>query len=339
MIIEQNQSLKSFNTFAIDTRAEYFARIKSKDDLHSLVAHPLWSNNPHFILGGGSNLLLPPVFNGIVVKNEIRGIEIVDQTTEAVFIKAGAGENWHQFVLHCIANGFAGIENLSLIPGTVGATPIQNIGAYGVELKDVFHQLTAFDLESQKIRVFSRADCAFAYRDSVFKNDLKNKMVVMDVTLKLAKHPVLHLEYSGIREQLNRMGVEKPSIQDVSQAVIALRQSKLPDPNVLPNAGSFFKNPVVAIEQFQDLLQHYPNMPNYPQPNQVKIPAGWLIEQAGWKGKRCGKVGVYEKQALVIVNFDNGSSEEIQSVAKQIQFDVNKQFGIALCPEVEWITS
>jgi UDP-N-acetylmuramate dehydrogenase len=277
-------------------------------------------------------------FNGIVIHNQLRGIEVVEEDDDTIWVKAAAGENWHSFVLHCIENNWCGIENLSLIPGKVGASPMQNIGAYGVEIKDVFHELEAWNIQKEQVDTFDREDCQFGYRESVFKHDLKNQYLILSVTFRLSKRPNVNVRYGSIEEVLNTMGVENPGIKEVSNAIIAIRQSKLPDPAEIGNAGSFFKNPVVSDNLASQLISRYPHMPSYKvSKSEVKIPAGWLIEQAGWKGKRFNNYGVHEKQALVLVNYGGAKGQEIVDLSHEIQRDVQEKFGIIINPEVNFI--
>ena len=331
MIIQENKSLKSFNTFAIDVTARYFAEVHAIDEFQTLLTH---YQSP-LILGGGSNVLFTKNTDNLVIRNCILGIEKIDETDDHVFLKIGAGENWHQLVLYCIHNNYAGIENLSLIPGTVGASPIQNIGAYGVELKDVLESVEGLEIPSSTPFLKTREECELGYRDSIFKNTLKNKVVITHVTLKLAKKPTFHLDYGAIRDRIKN----KPlSIKAISDAIIAIRQEKLPDPKVIGNAGSFFKNPVVPATLFSSLQKDYPKMPYFPEESgYVKIPAGWLIEQCGFKGKRLGDVGVHEHQALVLVNYGNATGLAIKSLSEEIQELVFEKFKIKLKSEVNII--
>jgi UDP-N-acetylmuramate dehydrogenase len=274
----------------------------------------------------------------LVLKNELKGIEVIKETDEHYFIKAAAGENWHQFVLHCINNNYAGVENLSLIPGNVGASPMQNIGAYGVEIKDVFYELEAYNIEDKTIEVFDKAACEFGYRESIFKRKYKNKYIITSVTFKLNKKPDYKITYGAIQQELDKMQVSELSIQAISQAVINIRTSKLPDPAVIGNAGSFFKNPTVGEEQFALLQKEFTNVPGYPSANNtVKVAAGWLIEQCGWKGFRKGDAGCHEKQALVLVNHGNASGIDILALSTEIMHSVEQKFGILLEREVNVI--
>lgn len=343
MIIQENVSLKRYNTFHIEAKARLFAEINSEDELKQILKDSKYAQAPKLILGGGSNILFTQDFDGLILKVNIPGIEVIKEDQENVWIKAGAGVNWHELVMHCIALGYGGIENLSLIPGTVGAAPMQNIGAYGVEIKDIFDSLEAVHMQTGKTQTFNNEDCQFGYRESIFKTTLKGQYIITCVTLRLSKHPVINISYGAIEETLAQMQSENgnskaPGIKEVSEAVIYIRQSKLPDPKVIGNAGSFFKNPVISLRQYQQLKQVYEKVPAYELPDHtVKIPAGWLIEQAGWKGKRLGAVGVHDKQALVLVNHGGGVGEEIRTLALQIQKSVYDKFGIELTPEVNII--
>lgn len=316
----------------MDAKAENFVSVRSEEDLLAALELPM---EPKMILGGGSNLLLTQDLPGLVIKNDLPGKTMVREYQNTVHVAAGGGENWHQFVLWCIENGWGGIENLSLIPGTVGAAPIQNIGAYGVELKDVFLRLEAFDLKTGKKKIFRAADCRFGYRDSVFKKKWKGKYLISKVFFRLQKKAKPQTSYGAIQAILAERGIKKPSIQDISQAVIHIRQSKLPDPATLGNSGSFFKNPEISKRAFQQLQRQYPNAPHYVLANgKVKVPAGWLIEQCGWKGKRVGNTGAHARQALVLVNYGGATGKEVFALAQQIIKSVEQKFAIALHPEV-----
>jgi UDP-N-acetylmuramate dehydrogenase len=335
MNLTHNISLRPYNTFGIDANAKEFSIFRSIDELDELVK---MSGRNHFmILGGGSNILLTKDYDDYVLKNEISGIEVVHEDEHHVYVKAGAGENWHQFVLFCLERDLAGVENLSLIPGNVGASPMQNIGAYGVEIKDVFHDLEAYRIKTGKVVTFSHADCKFGYRESVFKNRHKGEYVILSVTLRLNKVPSFNTSYGAIEDELKRMN-KRVNIQSVSQAVINIRTSKLPDPAKIGNAGSFFKNPTIPEKQFDELKKEHPGVPAYPQGHGlVKVAAGWLIEQCGWKGYRKGNAGVHEKQALVLVNYGGASGREIYDLSEEIRKSVVKKFGIELEREVNVI--
>jgi UDP-N-acetylmuramate dehydrogenase len=334
--IQENVSLTPFNTFGLAAKAKRFGVFRSIEELKEGLEAK--GNDELLILGGGSNILLTQDFDGLVLKNELNGIEVVKEDNEHLWVKAMAGEDWHQFVLHCIAHDWAGIENMSLIPGTVGAAPMQNIGAYGVEIKDVFDELEALDKSTQTLRSFSNAECEFGYRESVFKKELKGQYVICSVTLKLRKEPVFNTSYGAIQETLEEMKISELSIKAVSDAVIKIRQSKLPDPAKIGNSGSFFKNPVIEGIDFEGLKAEFPNIPGYKlETGEVKVPAAWLIEQAGWKGKTFGQIGVHKKQPLVLVNYGDGNGRDIERLSQEIRSSVRKKFGIELTPEVNII--
>lgn len=335
MQVIDHQSLKAYNTFGIDAIAERFASFNSIEDLEALLLQ--YSNDPLLVLGGGSNLLLTGNVKGLVLKNNLAGIQKIKENDEFVYVKAGAGENWHGFVLYCIEQGWAGVENLSLIPGCVGASPMQNIGAYGVEIKDVFDELQAYHIREKKVYTFSKEECEFGYRESVFKRRLKNEFIILEVQFKLRKQPIFHTSYGAIEKELESMQVEELSIKGISDAVIRIRSSKLPDPKQIGNAGSFFKNPTVSKEQFDLLQQTYPDIVGYPVNDQVKLAAGWMIEKAGWKGFREGDAGVHQKQALVLVNYGKASGKEIYNLSERILQNIQQQFGVLLEREVNII--
>lgn len=339
MQIQQNISLKPYNTFGIDVSARYFSTFTSVEELAELISFSLSQKyEPLLILGGGSNILFTHDYDGIILKNELKGIELIDEDLTHYYIRSAAGENWHRFVLHCIDNEYAGVENLSLIPGNVGASPMQNIGAYGVELKDVFYQLEAYHIEDRKQVTFTLEECKFGYRDSVFKGKYKGQFVISSVTFKLNKTPVYQTSYGAIQQELDRMGETQLSLRGISQAVINIRQSKLPDPAVIGNAGSFFKNPTIPAAQFEALKNFYPAIVGYPaSDDKIKVAAGWLIEQCGWKGFRKGDVGCHEKQALVLVNYGNANGIDIYSLSTEIMHSVENKFGILLEREVNII--
>ena len=336
MQVQLNFPLKKYNTFSIDTYAKYFAAFASVEDITLLITN--YSSYNTLILGGGSNLLFTKNYDGLVLKNEIKGIHTVHEDEDHIYVKAGAGENWHQFVLHCIKNNFSGVENLSLIPGNVGASPMQNIGAYGAEIKDVFHSLEAFHLKEKRFATFSANDCEFGYRESVFKRKYKDQFVILTVTFRLNKNPQYNISYGAIKVELAKMNVKELSIQAISQAVINIRSSKLPDPNVIGNAGSFFKNPEVSNDKFKTLQSEFKNIVAYTLENgNIKLAAGWLIEQCGWKGHRRGDAGCHEKQALVLVNYGNASGEEIYTLSEDIKKSVKEKFDVDLEREVNII--
>ncbi len=342
MTVQHDISLKQFNTFGIDVRAKYFAAFRSVDELQELI-QPSTFNLQHsaFILGGGSNILFTRDVDGLVLKNELKGIEKVKEDEQHVYVKVAAGENWHQFVMYCINENLAGVENLSLIPGNTGASPMQNIGAYGVEIKDVFHELEAFHLQDKKMIRFGNSDCGFGYRESVFKRKLKGQFVISSVTFRLNKVPVFNIEYGAIKQELDKMNIETLSIKAVSDAVIRIRSSKLPDPKITGNAGSFFKNPEVSSDTFKSLKAVHPGVVGYSLENgNVKLAAGWLIEQCGpqdsvsWKGYRKGDAGCHAMQALVLVNYGHASGNEIYSLSEEIVLSVKEKFDIMLEREV-----
>ncbi|MAO08322.1 MAG: UDP-N-acetylenolpyruvoylglucosamine reductase [Alteromonas sp.] len=337
MEVENHKSLKDYNTFGIDAYAKKFVSIASEKELKTLLSSE--HKTTIFILGGGSNMLLRNNIEAFVWHINIKGIEIISENDQEVWVEAKAGENWHEFVLYCLQNNYGGVENLSLIPGNVGTAPIQNIGAYGVELKDVFTSCKAIEIDSQEEKEFNLKDCKFGYRDSIFKNEAKGKYIITSVVFKLTKnHHQLHTSYGAIQQQLLTNGVENPTIRDVSEAVIEIRQSKLPNPKELGNSGSFFKNPIITAEKFQEFRLQFPEAPFYEvSPTEFKIPAGWLIEKAGFKGKRYGDAGVHKNQALVLVNYGNATGEEIWELALTIQREVKKLFGIYIEPEVNVI--
>ncbi len=336
--VSNNVDLKKYNTFGISCHAKFFAEVFSDDDLIALLSNKDFASCQKLIIGGGSNLLFTKNFEGLVIHNCIKGIEIVKEDNENVFVKSGAGEVWHNLVLWSIAKNLGGIENLSLIPGCVGAGPMQNIGAYGVELKDVFFELETIDIYSYQKKTFSKEECEFGYRESVFKNKYKNKFVITSVTLCLKKNPVFNTSYGAIEQELKKNNINQLSVKAISDAVIAIRQSKLPSPAVLGNAGSFFKNPTVSQEEFNELQKQYPSISNYPAPqNKIKLAAGWLIEQCGWKGKKIGNTGSHKDQALVLVNYGNASGQEIYTLALEIQKSVKQKFGVDIYPEVNLI--
>ena len=332
-MIEKNIPLQAFNTFGFNETAEEFARFNSTEELTELLQHN--KNKPLFILGGGSNILLTKKVEGLVLKNDIKGIKIIEENNDFVIVESGAGEIWHNFVLHCIKQNWSGLENLSLIPGSVGASPMQNIGAYGVEIKDVFAYLLAYNIASEEIEKFDAEQCKFGYRESIFKQSLKGKYVICYVAFKLSKQAIKNTTYGAIEDELNKMGISDPSIQDISKAVIAIRQSKLPDPALIGNAGSFFKNPIVPETIVDTLKEIYPDIPNYPSVTGMrKLAAGWLIEKAGWKGKSYGNYGVHKNQALVLVNYGGSTGKEVFDLSSEIIRDIKTKFNIELEREV-----
>jgi UDP-N-acetylmuramate dehydrogenase len=338
MQVQENFPLRPYNSFGIDVKARYFATFSNVKQLADLTTNYKGAN---LILGGGSNILFTKDFDGIVLKNEVKSMEKVKEDEDSVYIKAGAGENWHQFVLYCIKNNWAGLENLSLIPGCVGASPMQNIGAYGVEIRDVFQELTAFHLQEKCNYTFTLKDCNFGYRDSIFKNKYKDQFAILNVTYKLNKKPAYNTSYGAIEQELQRMGTKQLSIKAISQAVVNIRSSKLPDPAVIGNAGSFFKNPSVSREQYLSLKERFENIVAYENADgSMKLAAGWLIEHSGpddatsWKGYREGDAGVHERQALVIVNHGNASGEQLYELSEKILQSVRQKYGVTLEREV-----
>lgn len=333
-MIQHNVSLQPYNTFGIDVNARAFARFSSLEELKAILDENA-GKLPLFILGGGSNVLLTQPLEALVLKNELYGFEHLRETEATIDVKSGAGEEWHGFVRYCVDRGWGGVENLSLIPGSVGASPMQNIGAYGVEIKDCFVSLEAWHIERQELHTFSAEDCAFGYRESVFKRALKGQYVIVSVTYRLQKHPQFNTGYGAIQSELDAMGVRELSVGVISQAVMNIRSSKLPNPKELGNAGSFFKNPVVETAVLESIRENYPEVPHYPQADGTeKLAAGWLIEQAGWKGKRVGNCGVHAKQALVLVNYGGATGSEIYALSQSVLDAVQEQFGVLLEREV-----
>jgi UDP-N-acetylmuramate dehydrogenase len=333
--IQQNIPLRQYNTLGIDAMARYFAAFTSADELGELIeSNPNTGTTP-LILGGGSNILFKNDVNKLVLKNDLPGLTVVKEDADHVYVKAGAGENWHKFVQYCLQRNWAGVENLSLIPGCVGASPMQNIGAYGVEIKEVFAELEAFHLHEKKIHVFTTPDCAFGYRESVFKGKYRNQYVILNVTYRLNKKPTFNTSYGAIEQELERMGVQELSIQAISQAVINIRTAKLPDPAKIGNAGSFFKNPSVGASVYEALKKQYPHLVGYPNADgTIKLAAGWLIEQSGLKGYRRGDAGVHEKQALVLVNYGHATGADIYNLSEDVMKSVHEKFGVVLEREV-----
>ena len=332
MHIYENYSLKKLNSFGINVFAKKFAAFSNEIELAEILE---CSNEKKLILGGGSNILFTKDFDGLVLKNEITGIEIINEDENCIYVKAGAGVGWHEFVLYCIENNFAGAENLSLIPGSVGASPMQNIGAYAVELKDIFYELEAYHIDDKKLITFSKEACEFGYRESVFKNKLKAAFIITFVTFKLNKIPVFNTSYGAIEAQLEKMNIQSLSIKAISDAVISIRQSKLPDPKIIGNAGSFFKNPTIKNDRFDILKNEFPSIVGYPVGvDETKLAAGWLIENCGWKGYRKGDAGCHENQALVLVNYGNASGAEILQLSEKIINSVKLMFDVSVHREV-----
>ncbi|MEP7269522.1 MAG: UDP-N-acetylmuramate dehydrogenase [Saprospiraceae bacterium] len=332
MTVQENVSLRQYNTFGIDQYAGHFVQVRELKDL----LYAIDFDSKHIIIGGGSNLLLTRDIDGLVIKNDIKGIEELDNNKEYVLVKVFSGENWHSTVSQMVSKGWGGIENLSLIPGTVGAAPIQNIGAYGVEIKDVLVAVEAIELATGKILEFSNEECQFGYRDSFFKSkEAKGKYFVYSLTLRLNKHGKINTQYGEIEKKLREKNILNPTIMDMHQAIMEIRQNKLPDPAIIGNAGSFFKNPILPNALAHELKEKSPNLPMYKwNDHESKVAAGWLIDQAGWKGKRIGHVGCYEKQALVIVNHGNATGSEVLDFSKLVQDDILNKYGIAIEPEI-----
>ena len=338
MNIIENYPLLKLNTFGVDVKAKYFTSINTINELIELTKTNVFKNLALLILGGGSNILFTKDFDGLVILNNIKGKEIIDQNQQSIFLKIGAGENWHELVMYCVDNGWGGIENLSLIPGNTGTAPMQNIGAYGVEIKETFIELEALEISSGKIVKFNNSDCEFGYRESVFKNKMKNQYIILNITLELKKNPVLNINYGDVKAILESQNIKNPAIKEVSNAIISIRQSKLPDPKKIGNSGSFFKNPIVSLNQLELIKKKYPNVVNYEiNENEFKIAAGWLIERAGWKGKKFNNYGIHEKQALVLVNYGLANGMEIFELSEKIILDIKDKFGITLEREVNII--
>ncbi|MBC7864846.1 MAG: UDP-N-acetylmuramate dehydrogenase [Bacteroidia bacterium] len=334
-----NKILTDYNTFHLPVYCNHFCEINTVAEFSELLHQKIYNENERLILGGGSNLLFTSNYNGLVIKNNFKGIKIEKRDDQHVFVSVGAGENWHKFVLWCIENNFSGLENLSLIPGNVGASPMQNIGAYGVEIKDVFESLEAVDMLDGTVRNFSAAECEFGYRESVFKRKLKNRFLISSVVFRLSIIPNFNTSYGAIEQELEKAGVKELSIKAISDAVIRIRSSKLPDPNVIGNAGSFFKNPEVSSDKCASLKKEFPDLVSYPLENgNFKLAAGWLIEKAGLKGKRFGDAGVHTQQALVLVNYGNSSGAEIFDLSQKVLDAVNEKFGVILEREVNIIS-
>jgi UDP-N-acetylmuramate dehydrogenase len=333
--IQENINLKPYNTFGINATSKFFCDIMSVADLQELIKTDVFRNEKRVFLGGGSNVLFKKDFDGLVIHNSIKGKEAVSETDDQLLLKVSSGELWHDTVMYCVEKNWGGIENLSLIPGTIGAAPIQNIGAYGVEVRNVIASVEVLNLENGEINTLTNEECKFGYRESVFKKELREKIFISSVTLTLSKkNHQLSTSYGAIIDTLKLMNVDQPTIKNISDAVIKIRSEKLPDFKSLGNAGSFFKNPELSEEQFLKLKNDFPNAPHYSANQGVKVPAGWLIEQCGWKGKKIGRVGVHAMQALVLVNYGDANGEEIFSLAEKIISAVQEKFSITLTPEV-----
>ena len=336
--IQRNFDLSRFNTMGVASKAAFFVTVTSLQELKDALTYSTSHRLKIMILGGGSNILFVNHFDGLIINMEIKGVSVISEDDETVHLKVMAGENWHRLVMRCVEEGWGGIENLSLIPGSVGAAPIQNIGAYGVELKDVLHQVDFLNIETLEEHSFTAQECQFGYRNSIFKNELKGKVIITSVSIKLSKQPEINTDYKVLADLLMERGIENPSIKEVSDAVIEIRESKLPDPAKIGNTGSFFKNPIIPILKYQELKNNFPNIPSYPvSDTEVKLPAAWLIDKAGWKGKRKGDAGIHHKQALVLVNHGNASGKQLWNLALEIQADVLQKFGIEIVPEVNVI--
>ena len=337
--MKTNVDLQPYNSFGFRAVAKHFAEINDTQELENLIRTNIFKEEKHLILSGGNNVLFQEdFFDGLVVYVNTKGIEILREEGNEVVVRAQAGEDWPGFVRFCVDKGWYGLENLAHIPGKVGAAPVQNIGAYGLELKDSFLQCETLALETGEKRVFTKEECRFAYRESIFKNELKGQYVITSVDFLLHKQAELKLEYGNIKVYLEQNGIENPTLQQLHDAICAIRDAKLPDVKQIGSAGSFFKNPVISIEQFEALQQRYPNIPHYPDAEgMVKVPAGWLIEQAGWKGWRDEHVGVYEKQALVLVHYGGGMGKDIVELAQRVQDSVGMKFGIRISPEVNFV--
>ena len=337
--MKTNVNLQPYNSFGFDAVAKYFVEINDVNDLQMLIRDGALKSNKTLILSGGNNILFQEeVYDGLVVFINTKGIEILRKDENEVVVRAQAGEDWPDFVRFCVGKGWHGIENLAHIPGKVGAAPVQNIGAYGMELKDSFLQCESIELTTGDKRIFTKEECRFGYRESIFKNELRGQYIITSVDFLLKKNASLHLDYGNIRTYLEQNGITHPTLQQLHDAICAIRDSKLPDVKQIGSAGSFFKNPVISEEQFEALQKQYPNIPHYPDAEgMVKVPAGWLIEQAGWKGWRNEHVGVYEKQALVLVHYGGGTGQDIVQLAQRIQVAVEEKFGIRISPEVNFV--
>ena len=338
MDIIENYSLKLYNTFGIEAKAKYFVDVSTINDLRKVLVFRRQKDLPILFIGGGSNMLFVDNFPGIVLKLNLKGIEILKEDNDYVYVKSQGSENWHHFVEWTLEHDFGGLENLSLIPGNVGTAPMQNIGAYGVEVKDYIVEVQTLELETGNERIFTNEECHFGYRESIFKNELRGQYVLVAVTFKLTKqNHQLHVDYGAIKTELDSEQIINPTIQDISRAVIKIRESKLPDPSQIGNSGSFFKNPVISNDEFAEIEKKHPQIAHYKTDSGIKLAAGWLIEQAGWKGKRFGDAGVHDKQALVLVNYGNATGKEIYDLSEQIIEDVKAKYGVTLEREVNII--
>ncbi len=337
--IQKQIDLTPYTTLKIGAKAAYFAVIREENELGEALTFARKQKLPIFVLGGGSNILVSGPLKALVLKNELKGVRVVKETVASAWVEARSGEWWSALVYFAIERGWGGAENLYYVPGTVGAAPVQNIGAYGAELKDVFVSLRAIDLRSGKEKIFKLKDCAFAYRNSIFKNKYKGRYFIASVTLKLSKQPILRLDYGDIRTKLAEQGIKSPSLLQLAEAIRQIRDSKLPNPSVIANAGSFFKNPEISLSAFKKLQKAFPEIKFFPasKANLVKVPAGWLIEEAGFKGKRFGAVGMYEKQALILVNYGGATARQALAQVRRVQAGVFKKFGVKIEPEVNII--
>lgn len=336
MSIQQNLSLKSYNTFGIDVNTRYFAEYSSIGELKEILGSEIINAKPWLHIGGGSNLLFLKDFEGIILHSQLKSIEKISETNEIVLLKVGAGMVWDDFVAYCVSNNYYGVENLSLIPGEVGASAVQNIGAYGMEVKDVIETVDTIHTETLNERIFTNEECRYGYRKSIFKEELRGKYIITNVTFRLKKQPDYQLDYQHLREAVLQRG--EINLANIRSTVISIRESKLPDPSITGNAGSFFMNPVIPKEKYEELQLSHPTMPHYPaSETEVKVPAGWLIEQCGWKGRSVGNVGVHSRQALVIINLGGATGPEVAGLAAQIRENVFQRFGIDITPEVNYI--
>ena len=338
MQVKENFSLKKYNTFGIDVSTRYFIELTSDSEIENFIKENPYKTLPVLILGGGSNILFTKNFDGIILKIETKGIEIIREDDEFVFVKSKAGELWNDLVNFCVEKNFGGLENLALIPGCVGASPIQNIGAYGSEMKDIFFELEAIDILNGQRKIFSKQECRLAYRNSVFKNELKGKYIILSVTFRLQKKPILNISYSALSKELQKLNLDKPTVAAVRDTVCKIRESKLPDPEIIGNAGSFFKNPSVTVDKYKELKTKFPEIVAYlTEDGNYKLAAGWMIDQCSWKGKRKGNAGVHEKQALVLVNLGNATGNEILDLAREVRASVKNMFDVDIEFEVNII--
>lgn len=337
MVIKKDFDVTGLNTFGVVAKAKYYVEIQNEEDLAFLFETREFKENSHLFLGGGSNILFTKDFDGLLILNKLKGIEIIKEDDTYVWVRSMGGEVWHDLVLFAVRHNYWGIENLSFIPGTVGAAPMQNIGAYGVELKETLESVETYDMQTKEKKVFPGSECDFGYRDSIFKNKVKGRYFITAVVLKLSKKENKNVEYRALKEYFESNNLNPETISDISLAITTIRKTKLPDPKVLGNAGSFFKNIFIDEEELRELQQNYPDIPNFREGHDIKIPAAWLIEKCGWKGKRVGNVGMHEKQALVLVNYGGATGEEIRNFADTVVFSVQSKFGLTLVPEVNFV--